>query len=272
MTERKPNKSVKSEGGESPRVQESPVPAGLYIGTSGWAYKAWQPAFFPEKLPQKKYLQYYASQLPAVEVNYTFRRLLTEKMIDNWLADVPESFRFTLKANQWITHFRRLRDADESVQRFLSAITPLANARRLGPVLFQLPPTMKVDLEALEHVLSILPRALRSAWEFRHKSWFTDETYRVLEKYSAALCSVDREEGMDPLAPTAPFNYFRFRRESYNVEQKEQLVKLVQEQLSSGREVYAFFKHEESPDSALNAVEFLNRFRGNDRTRVAITA
>src|SRR4030095_4310809 len=114
MTERKPNKSVKSEGGESPRVQEKTAPIGLYVGTSGWAYKAWQRAVFPEKLPQNKFLHYDASQLQAVEVNYTFRRLLTEKMIDNWLADVPEDFRFTLKANQWITHFRRFRDADES--------------------------------------------------------------------------------------------------------------------------------------------------------------
>jgi uncharacterized protein YecE (DUF72 family) len=253
--------------------QSSTGPAvGVYVGTSGWAYKVWQPAFYPEKLAQKKYLSYYATQLTAVEVNYTFRRLLTEKMIDNWLAEVPADFRFTLKANQWITHYRRLRDADESIQRFLSSIEPLANARRLGPVLFQLPPTAKVDGDALGTVLRSLPKALRTAWEFRHPSWFTDETYAVLREHNAALCIVDRDEGMDPVVQTASFNYFRFRRTSYNSEQKTQLLKLVQPLWAARREVYAFFKHEENPESPLNAQEFLRSLLSADGTRLDIPA
>ena len=129
----------------------------VYVGTSGWAYKAWQPQFFPPKLPQKQFLHYYATQLNTVEVNYTFRHLLSEKTIQSWLAETPERFRFVVKAHQSITHFRRLNAAEEPLQRFLSSIQPLASARRLGPVLFQLPEAVKGDAELLDAFLAAVP-------------------------------------------------------------------------------------------------------------------
>lgn len=130
----------------------------LYVGTSGWAYKQWQPDFYPPKLAQTKFLNFYSSKLNAVEVNYTFRHLLSEKTINNWLAQTPDSFRFALKANQAITHIKRLKaGVEEPLNRFLSSVGPLASAGRLGPILFQLPPQMKAAPDVLASFLGMLP-------------------------------------------------------------------------------------------------------------------
>ncbi|MGA2991783.1 MAG: DUF72 domain-containing protein, partial [Candidatus Korobacteraceae bacterium] len=160
----------------------------IYVGTSGWAYKAWQPEFFPPKLPQKQFLRHYATQLNAVEVNYTFRHLLSERTIANWLEETPASFRFAIKAHQSITHLRRLTNAEDALQRFLSSIQPMAAAGRLGPVLFQLPPIFKADAERLDSFLAMLPRSLKAAFEFRDRSWFQETIYETLRRHRAALC------------------------------------------------------------------------------------
>src|SRR5512141_311147 len=154
----------------------------FYAGTSGWAYSAWKPKFYPAKLPAKQYLQFYATQLNAVEVNYTFRRMLNEKIIAAWIKDSPEHFRFALKAHQAITHFRRLKNADEPLGRFVDCIKPLAEAGRLGPVLFQLPPNLKADARLLNSFLELVPRGLCAAFEFRDKSWFNDDVFAILTR------------------------------------------------------------------------------------------
>lgn len=229
----------------------------LYVGTSGWAYKAWQPEFYPEKLPQTKFLSYYASKLPAVEVNYTFRHLLSEKTITAWLAQTPESFRFALKANQAITHFRKLNEgAEEVLARFLSSIAPLEEAGRLGPVLFQLPPQMKAAPEVLDRFLAMLPRALQPAFEFRHDSWFHHETYSVLRSHHAALCVAESDELQTPDLETANFSYYRLRRSGYSAADRRQIAHKLSG-MGSGREAYAFFKHEENPQSPLWAMDLL---------------
>ena len=167
--------------------------AKLFTGTSGWAYPTWKPDFYPEKLAQKKFLNHYATQLNAVEVNFTFRQLVKETTLQNWLAETPEAFRFTIKAHQVITHIRRLKDTGEFVTRFLATIEPLAAVGKLGPVLFQLPPNLKVDRELLEAFLKTLPKRMQSAFEFRHASWFADSTYDALRQYGAALCVAETE-------------------------------------------------------------------------------
>src|SRR3984885_10985255 len=151
--------------------------AQLYIGTSGWAYPSWKPDFYPAKLTQAKFLPHYASQLNTVEVNFTFRQLLKETTAQKWISQTPESFRFGVKAHQVITHIKRLKKTEDFVPRFLSTIEPLAQAGRLGPLLFQLPPNMKVDAAVLEEFLTVLPRGVPSAFEFRHASWFADEVF-----------------------------------------------------------------------------------------------
>jgi uncharacterized protein YecE (DUF72 family) len=238
--------------------REGNQPAAIHVGTSGWAYKAWQPAFYPEKLAQTKFLQHYATQLNAVEVNYTFRHLLTEKTIENWLKQTPEQFQFIVKANQRITHIKRLKEVDDSVGRFLSSIAPLASAKRLGPVLFQLPPNMKAVPEVLDSFLGLLPRTLRAAFEFRHQSWFAPEIEEILKRRGAALCIAESDDFITPELVTASFVYYRFRCSEYPEAARAKLLERVQKVRGSGKEVFAFFKHEERPDGALWARELLN--------------
>ncbi|PYX93916.1 MAG: DUF72 domain-containing protein, partial [Acidobacteria bacterium] len=172
--------------------------AQFFAGTSGWAY------------PKKNFLTYYASQLNTVEVNFSFRQLLKDTTVQKWIAETPEHFRFGIKAHQVITHIKRLKETDEFVKRFLGTIENLAHAKKLGPVLFQLPPNLKSDRELLQKFLNTLPRGLHAAFEFRHPSWLTDETYENLRSHKAALCVAETEERTTPDVVTADFCYYRF--------------------------------------------------------------
>ena len=231
----------------------------LWVGTSGWAYKAWQPDFFPPKLPQKQFLRHYATQLNAVEVNYTFRRLLSENTIANWLAETPDTFRFVIKAHQSITHFHRLRNIDEPLLRFLSAIQPLAAARRLGPVLFQFPALFKAAPEALDSFLAMLPRSLRPALEFRDDSWFQDAVYQVLRRHRAALCIAESAALVTPEVITAEFVYFRYRKSDYQASERASIVTDLARISRQVEEIYAFFKHDETPRSPQHALDVLGK-------------
>jgi len=235
--------------------------AQLFAGTSGWAYPSWKPDFYPQKLAQKKFLNFYATQLNAVEVNFTFRQLVKESTLQNWLAETPPEFRFTVKAHQVITHIKRLKGTEDFLPRFLGTIEPLASAGRLAPVLFQLPPNLKVDQELLAAFLTALPRRLRSAFEFRHDSWFAEETYANLRQQNAALCVAETEERTTPDVVTAEFAYYRFRKPTYTAEERQSMVGRMQQHLAENRDVFAYFKHEETPEGAMYARELLNGFR-----------
>jgi len=234
--------------------------AKLFAGTSGWAYRTWKPDFYPQKLAQKKFLNHYATQLNAVEVNFTFRQLVKETTLQNWLAETPEAFRFTIKAHQVITHIRRLKDTEEFVTRFLSTIEPLAGVGKLAPVLFQLPPNLKADRDLLEAFLQTLPKRMQSAFEFRHESWFADSTYDALRQYGAALCVAETETLTTPEVVTADFVYYRFRKPNYPPEERKEMVDRIQGHLNAGRDVFAYFKHEETPEGAIYARELLKSF------------
>jgi uncharacterized protein YecE (DUF72 family) len=235
--------------------------AQLFAGTSGWAYPSWKPDFYPQKLAQRKFLNFYATQLNAVEVNFTFRQLVKESTLQNWLAETPAEFRFTVKAHQVITHIKRLKGTEDFLPRFLGTIEPLASAGRLAPVLFQLPPNLKVDQELLAAFLTALPRRLRSAFEFRHDSWFAEETYANLRQQNAALCVAETEERTTPDVVTADFAYYRFRKPTYTAEERQSMVGRMQQHLAENRDVFAYFKHEETPEGAMYARELLNGFR-----------
>ena len=232
-----------------------PTP-GLYVGTSGWAYPTWKPEFYPKEVKSKDFLRYYSSQLNATEVNYTFRRNVTEKAQQQWIADTPENFRFVLKANQYITHMRRLKDTEESVERFFTAVQPLVEAKRLGPVFYQLPPNFKADGPLLRTFLESLPPGAMTAWEFRHETWFADETYEALADYDAALCFAENEKMDTPHVMTASFAYYRFRQPGYTPERLKEIATELAK-FGANREVYAFFKHEEDPKSATWAADAL---------------
>ncbi len=230
-----------------------------YVGTSGWSYSIWKPDFYPKNVASKNFLNYYATQLNAVEVNFTFRMRLQEKTALGWMAAVGPNFRFALKANQYITHVRRLKDAEEPVQRFLLQLQPFGT--QLGPILFQLPPNLKCDAGLLRQFLALLPRNFRSAFEFRHESWFSEEVYAALRENNAALCISETEKLTTPEVHTASYTYFRLRETSYSAEDLANIATRVERVLTESREAYVFFKHEEDPRSPLNAVELLGRLQ-----------
>ena len=236
--------------------------AQLFVGTSGWAYPSWKPAFYPEKLAQTKFLTYYASQLNTVEVNLTFRQLLKDTTAQKWISQTPEHFRFGVKAHQVITHIKRLKGAGEFVQRFFDTIQPLAEARKLGPVLFQLPPNMKADPILLEEFLVTLPRGVPIAFEFRHESWFADDVFSCLKAHNRALCVAETEEWVTPDVTTADFAYYRYRKPEYTDEERAGMLRRMHERLAAGRDVFAYFKHEETPQGAIYAVDVLKRAAG----------
>ncbi len=235
--------------------------ASLYSGTSGFAYSSWKPDFYPADVPSKKFLSYYASRLNAVEINYTFRRLPSAATLENWVNTTPAGFLFAPKAHMRITHIQKLKKA-EFTDLFFKTIDPLRSAGRLGPVLFQLPPSFRCDLEVLGQFLDALPSDFRCAFEFRHASWLADPVYELLQKHSVALCLAESEKLVVPEVITAPFVYSRLRKEEYSPEDREEIAGRVGQLLAQGRDTYVFFKHEDTPAGALYAEELLRRFPG----------
>ncbi len=231
----------------------------LYAGTSGFAYPAWKPGFYPAKLPANQFLKHYAGRLNSVEINYTFRRLPSAGTLKNWVEATPAGFVFAVKANQRITHILRLKNAQEATELFFRMIDPLRTSRRLGPVLFQLPPQMKVDVDLLSGYLGLLPSGIRYAFEFRHPSWLTEETYEVLRKHNISLCVAESEKLEVPEVITADFVYYRLRKPEYSEDDVDAIAVRSRELLAAGRDLYLMFKHEETPAGALNAEMLLQR-------------
>ncbi len=231
------------------------------VGCSGWAYSTWRPGFYPEKTPLKKLLGAYAGRLNTVEVNYTFRSLPSPATSANWLAQTPEHFRFAFKAPQRITHLRRLKGASEAVAAFHHALEPMREARRLGPVLFQLPPRFMADQALLASFLrEIAPLGLQTAWEFREACWFTEATYAVLREHGAVLCAAESDTLRSPdldLVPT--LRVFRLRRSAYTEDELRSLAEHFTALARDGVDVYAFFMHEEAPDGPLRAAAVLGQ-------------
>ncbi len=241
----------------------SSAPANLYAGTSGWAYPTWKPEFYPPGTPAKQFLEFYASQLTSVEVNYTFRTVPTAKVIGSWLDATPEGFRFSFKAPQRITHFKRLRDCDDDLAQFLASLQPVRQAGRLGLLLFQLPPNFQADPGRLSAFLAThalrVPRAPHIAFEFRHESWFDEQIYVILRKHNAALCIAESDSLATPEVHTSvSHTCFRMRRNGgYTPPELKDFARHCYK-LAGQRDVYVYFKHEDEPTGALNAAVFLD--------------
>jgi uncharacterized protein YecE (DUF72 family) len=232
--------------------------ATLYAGTSGYAYPTWKPDFYPEDLPSTRFLRHYAGRLNCVEVNYTFRHMPSEKTVTSWIESTPPGFLFAVKAHQTITHANRLKEgAREPTEYFLDKLRPLQEAGRLGPVLLQLPPNLKLDLDRLTRFLELLPRDLRFTFEFRNTSWFASEVYDVLRRYGASLCVAESDELVVPDVVTAGFAYYRLRKPPYDELALTRLRRRAGELLDGGRDVYLVFKHEEDAGGALEAERLL---------------
>ena len=227
----------------------------IWVGTSGFSYKEWKQNFYPADLPEKKFLSYYATRLNGVEIDSTFYRMPTAKSLDAWKEATPDSFRFAIKANQKITHSRdRLVVPSESLTYFLEILPRLGD--RLGLVLYQLPPFFKRDLGRLEGFLAAHPPSPRYALEFRHLSWFEEETYKMLEKYGAALCINDNDEFECPVRLTARHTYIRLRRDGYTAEQLAAWKERIRAFDRDGIDVFAFIKHKDNPDAPIIATGF----------------
>jgi uncharacterized protein YecE (DUF72 family) len=233
--------------------------ATLFVGTSGFAYPAWKPGFYPARLPANQFLKHYAERLNCVETNYTFRRLPAATTLAAWVEATPAGFVFAVKANMRITHILRLRNAEQATEVFLKAIDPLRTSRRLGPVLFQLPPQMKCDVGLLRSYLGLLPTGMRYAFEFRHASWLVDEVYDELRRSNVSLCVAESEKLEVPEVITADFVYYRLRKPEYTGEDVDALAARARELLATARDLYLMFKHEETPAGALNAELLLKK-------------
>lgn len=226
----------------------------LHVGTSGYSYKEWKGNFYPEDLPAKEMLSYYSRRLPAVEINNTFYRLPQASMIENWKAQVPDDFRFSIKATQRITHIKRLNNCVEETKYLLETAALLE--QRLGVVLFQLPPNAKKDVDRLKAFLELLPDATRAAFEFRHESWLDDEIREVLRAKDCALVVSDTDEKpLTEIISTAAWGYLRLRRTNYEEKDLVEWMKRVQSEKWS--DAFIFFKHEDEGIGPKLAAQFL---------------
>ena len=225
------------------------------IGTSGYNYREWRGAFYPERLRPAAMLPFYAERFTTVEINYTFYRMPSASIVAGWAAATPEGFTFALKAPQRITHMRRLADVDDAVRLFCDSIRPLGEKR--GPVLFQLPPSFAKATARLGDLLYMLPPGLRAAFEFRHPSWFADDVYALLRSRDAALCIADTEAGTTPDVETATWGYVRLRDATYSdVELDRWAARLARR---SWRDAFAYFKHEETASGPMLAARLSAR-------------
>jgi uncharacterized protein YecE (DUF72 family) len=230
----------------------------VWIGTSGYNYPEWKGKFYPADLSAAKMLPYYAARFSTVEINYTFYRLPTEKMVAAWAAATPDAFRLTLKAPKRITHDRRLKDCTSLVQAFCSVAGTLG--AKLGVLLFQLGPSFKKDLAVFDAFLADLPPGARAAFEFRHTSWFDEEVYARLRTRNLALCIADSEKLSTPVVPTADYGYFRLRDEGYTPAAIGEWARVIESHRDRWGDIYVYFKHEEAgrgPEFATALIEEL---------------
>ena len=216
----------------------------IWVGTSGYNYPEWRGSFYPEKLATAKMLPFYAERFATVEINYTFYRSPNPSTLAGWSGQTPSDFKFTLKVPKRITHDARLRDCEEPLYRFLNTAGTLGD--KLGMLLFQLPPFFKKDLAVLDAFLELFPAGLRAAFEFRHGSWLNDEVFGRLAARDLTLCVADSEKMTTPAEVTGDYGYFRLRDEGYTPGDIEQWARTIQEKTSRCRDVFVYFKHEES--------------------------
>jgi len=213
-----------------------------FVGTSGFSYPEWKGVFYPEDLPSRKYLAFYASRFRTTEINNTFYRLPTTRLTEGWAGEVPDSFSFTLKLSRRITHQKKLRDVDEEMQTFLKAASALK--KKMGPILVQLPPFLKKDTPALQMFVQKYAGQAMLAFEFRHSSWFEEETYRLLGDSGSALAVVEGEsEDLPPVREvTGRFLYMRLRKSEYAGSELQEWAKWIRAQKLP---VYCYLKHEQ---------------------------
>jgi uncharacterized protein YecE (DUF72 family) len=233
----------------------------IWVGTSGFQYPEWKGSFYPSTLSTAKMLPFYAGHFSTTEINYSFYRIPSVKTLAGWSAATPLDFRFSLKAPQEITHVRKLRACTGVLNRFVEALGALE--KKLGPVLFQLPPSFRKDRELLVEFLGSLAPGLKCAFEFRHSSWFDNEIFGLLKANHAALCIAESTELAVPVVFTADFAYFRLRREGYTKANIVRWAGVIAAQRAARKDIYVYFKHEEAGVGPKFAKQFLHELNGS---------
>lgn len=232
----------------------------IWVGTSGYNYPEWKGSFYPADLPASKMLAYYAARFPTVEINYTFYRMPTAALIAGWVEKFPAPYRLTLKAPRRITHDSRLRECGGLVQDFCGVARGLGE--KAGALLFQLPPSLRKDLPRLEQFLQDVPGDVRTAFEFRHASWFDAEVLSLLKARGAGLCVADTADFSTAVQVTADHAYFRLRDEGYTRGDITRWAGIVAETAARCAEVFVYFKHEDEgkgPEFARHLLDDLAR-------------
>jgi uncharacterized protein YecE (DUF72 family) len=229
-----------------------------HIGTSGWHYDHWRHRFYPEKLAKTKWLEFYATNFTTVELNNSFYKLPSETAFTTWHDSSPANFTFAVKVSRFITHIKRLRDAEEAVERFIGRAQILGE--KLGPFLYQLPPNMHRDYERLETFVSILPQEMKHVFEFRHQSWLEEPIFKILHKYNIGLCVFVMPPLSCPLVATADFAYIRFHGSTglywscYSDDELADWAKRLADLAANLREVYVYFNNDAEAFAVRNAM------------------
>ena len=232
----------------------------LFVGTSGWQYPHWRRVFYPEKLPQRMWLQYFAERFQTVEVNNTFYNLPERSVFEQWRASAPSDFTFALKMSRYLTHLKRLHDPEAPVRLFMQRAAGMGEKR--GPILVQLPPRFHVDVALLDAALEVFDRSVRVAVEFRDDTWFTAETREALERHGAALCLADSPRRKQPLWRTAAWSFVRFHEGAgphapgYERDALQRWIGRIAETWAPSQDVYAYFNNDAYGYAIKDAVTF----------------
>jgi uncharacterized protein YecE (DUF72 family) len=228
----------------------------ILAGASGYSFKEWKGAFYPEKMKPEEMLAFYSARLPTVEINNTFYRMPKTAMLEDWAATTPAGFRFAIKASRRITHMARIKveSSTEPLDYLYRTLAALGDKR--GPVLFQLPPNLKKDLPRLVAFLGLLPEDHRAAFEFRNETWFADDVYDALKSAGASLVLSEREDNAPPpLVETAAWGYVRLRLENYSDDDLRQWAGRIS--VTGWRETHVYFMHEPTaPGYAQSLMQF----------------
>jgi len=240
------------------------VKCDIRIGTSGWHYSHWKELFYPPNLPKNKWFEHYAEHFATVEINNTFYQLPKEVSLQRWHKQAPKNFVYSVKANRYITHIKRLKDTSEALGRFFETIGILKG--KLGPVLYQLPPSLHKDLDLLKSFIILLPRKRIAVFEFRHDSWFSEDTFKLLNKFGVGFCVHDLVGKETPRVVTADVIYVRFHgptgryRGNYSKSMLQTWAKWFKDHTKEVRSIYAYFNNDIGGHAINNAKTLKQQF------------
>ncbi|MBA7615124.1 hypothetical protein ES703_22401 [subsurface metagenome] len=236
----------------------------IRIGTSGWYYDHWKELFYPAGLAKSKWFEHYAQHFDTVEINNTFYHLPKESYVKRWHKLAPKGFLYAVKANRYITHIKRLKDAEEPLERFFERVGILKG--KLGPILYQLPPSLHKDLDLLEAFVKLLPKKRHAVFEFRHESWYCEDTFEMLREYGVAFCIHDMPGKESPRVVTADIIYIRFHGTtgrysgSYSKAALASWTRWIKEQSKEARSIYAYFNNDAHAHAVRNAKTLREQF------------